>query len=143
MILKDLSNELVSIGFPDMFDFQMDGEILDLENMKGSVADAEGDIVVEFNITKLDEEDDFLYTEVELTNYPNLGYIAEDFVLTKFKNKLYAEDLTNEDYEDIKTFGEKIDEDKEIYKVFDKYLVLEDNGVYTFDSLEEAIREEK
>lgn len=40
MKLVDLSNELIRIGFPDMFDFQMDG-----------------DIIVEFKITKLDEEE--------------------------------------------------------------------------------------
>lgn len=81
MTLLELSNELVRIGLPDMFDFQIDGGIIDVENLRGSLADAEGNIVVEFKITELDEEDNFMYSEVELTNYPNLAYLEEELLL--------------------------------------------------------------
>lgn len=88
MTLLDLSNELARFGFIDMYDFQIDENILDLENMEGSIVDDEGDIIVEFRITKLDDEDYLGYAEVELTNYPTIADIKADFFKNKFKEEI-------------------------------------------------------
>ena len=64
--LLELSNKLIEDGFPDLFDFSVEGDILDIENMSGSVADYSGDRVVEFKIVKLDKESGHLETIVSL-----------------------------------------------------------------------------
>ncbi len=64
--LTNFSNIAMNAGFPDLFDFQVDGEILDLNSMTGSVSDETGDRVVEFKIIELIENDeDFLGTVIE------------------------------------------------------------------------------
>ena len=59
MTLLELSNVLVSRGYPDLFDFDVESDILDIKNMKGSIADEMGENLVEFDIIELGDESYF------------------------------------------------------------------------------------
>ena len=65
MTLLELSNILTSKGYPDIFDFQVDGNILNLEEMKGSLADVEGDETIYFEVIKIGD-DKHLDTIIEI-----------------------------------------------------------------------------
>ena len=54
--LLDFSNFLISAGFPDLFDFSVESDIF-TSKTTGSVADCEGNRVIEFTIIKKDGED--------------------------------------------------------------------------------------
>lgn len=91
MTLLELSNELVAIGFPDLFDYDVEQDILNIEEMSGSVADVEGDVIVYFDIVKLGEFDKEIYRshldtiiEVDLEEIENAN--------SKNKKKNEAED---------------------------------------------------
>lgn len=51
--LLELSNKLVELGYPDIFDFSVEGDILDTDKMKGSLADYSGEHIVEFDVVKI------------------------------------------------------------------------------------------
>ena len=65
MTLQELSTELLGKGFRDLFDFQVDGDILNTTEMVGSVADIAGDNIIEFSIIKLSPETGHLETIIE------------------------------------------------------------------------------
>ena len=67
MNLLDLSNVLVKEGFDDIFNYQIDGEILDLDNMSGSVSNIDGSKIVEFKILNIGDNVDFFDTEIAIT----------------------------------------------------------------------------
>ncbi len=64
--LLELSKILLEAGFPDIYDFQVDGDILDLDTMTGSIADTEGNKVIEFKIIEIGNTENFLDTVIEL-----------------------------------------------------------------------------
>jgi hypothetical protein len=53
MTLYEFGRMAESAGFPDLFDFCVDGDILNIKNMTGSLADITGDRVLEFKIIKM------------------------------------------------------------------------------------------
>ena len=59
--LLDLSNKLVEKNYPDLFDFNVVGDILNLDEMTGSVAGGEGDDVFEFKIIRIGTDNDCGY----------------------------------------------------------------------------------
>ena len=64
--LLELSNILVARGFSDIFDSQVEGECLNVEEMTGSWADPDGEEIIEFTIIELSPETDHLETIVEI-----------------------------------------------------------------------------
>lgn len=66
MTLCDLSDTLVELGYPDIFDGQVDGECLDIPSMTGSWAFNNGDKIIYFDIITLDEESKHLNTIIEI-----------------------------------------------------------------------------
>ena len=66
MTLQELSELLIEKGFADIFDGQVDGDCLDLENMIGSWADRNGEEIIYFDILKVDEESGHLETIIAL-----------------------------------------------------------------------------
>ena len=51
--LLDLSNKLTQLGYPDIFNYALEDDILNLDNMTGSLADCEGNNIVEFEILEI------------------------------------------------------------------------------------------
>jgi len=62
--LLELSNILVSKGYPNLFNFEVDGDILDIENMYGSISDLDGDNTIEFGILKIGDAETHLDTTI-------------------------------------------------------------------------------
>lgn len=55
--LSQFGRILEEADFPDLFDAQVDGEIIDTETMTGSVADSSGDRVIEFKVIEMNEDE--------------------------------------------------------------------------------------
>lgn len=70
--LHELSKELIKAGYPDLFDFQVDGDILNLNHMIGYIADVSGARVFEFKIIKIG------------TNADQNGYITHLDTIVKY-----------------------------------------------------------
>ena len=56
--IEEFSRIAIEAGLPDLFDFAVDRDILDIDEMKGSLADARGDKIVEFKIIKIGTDTD-------------------------------------------------------------------------------------
>jgi len=69
MTLLELSNRLPAKNFEDIFNLDIESDILDIENSEGSIADFEGDEIIYFKIIKLDITSDCLNTIVEIQDF--------------------------------------------------------------------------
>lgn len=98
MTLLKLSKILETAGFPDLFDSQVDGEIISSSAMTGSVLDGFGDRVVEFKVVKLNKD--------------------ETEIIVDFDEEKYRLELINpEEYMEV--LEEKIEENLEEIHYFD------------------------
>lgn len=65
--LVELSNILVEAGYPDLFNYSLDRDIIDLDTKIGSVCDLEADNIVYFDVIEFElDEDGYLCNTLEI-----------------------------------------------------------------------------